>query len=906
MSGRDRPGEQAGGHRPAASPVAVRVARGRSRHPVGLTTGLTAGLTDEQAAETRRRVGPNAVRDHRARPLPVLARQVRSPLLVLLLVAATVSFFVGERTDAVVIGVIVALSVGLGFANEYRAERAVEALHERMRHRAQVLRGGAWTTRDVTDLVPGDVVGLRLGAVVPADVRLAEAHGLECDESVLTGEAMPVRKQPGDTALMGTVVTGGTATGVVSGTGAATAFGEIAAGLGERHAETAFQTGLRRFSGLLVWVAAVLTAGVLAVNLVLGRPLLGALLFSLAIAVGVTPQLLPAVVTTSLATGARRLTRLKVLVKRLVVIEDLGDVEVLFTDKTGTLTQARIELRASLAPDGTDDAAEPLRWGLLCADPPGSDPLDDALHQAARPGGLADGVAARGYRRLAERPFDHERRVASVLVEDAAGQRTTITKGAPEQVLARCRAVPGGARETADRLFGEGARLIAVAIRPHAPANGPQENGPQENGPQENGPQEDGPRENGPRDDRPSAEAAGVGGPQECGLELAGFLVFSDPPKPGAAQAVERLAALGVTVKILTGDNALVAAKVGESIGLPGGGVLTGADLDGLDDNALAGALATTSVFARVSPEQKARIVAVQRRGGLDVAFLGDGVNDALALHRADVGISVDSGTDVAKDAADVVLLEKDLGVLADGIVEGRRIFANTIKYLLMGTASNVGNMVSAAAASAVLPFLPMLPSQVLLNNLLYDASQLAIPADRVDAEQLARPARFDLGLIRRFMLVFGPISSVFDLLMFAVLLRVFHAGPALFRASWFVESLATQTLVIFVVRTRRAPFWRSRPGAALAAAVTAVVLSGLVLPYTPLGPDLGFAPIPPVILGTVTAVLVVYLALVETVKRRFRTGPPAPQRERLPHLRLHRRAAVFSRRPAQRRRGAA
>ncbi|WP_198167645.1 magnesium-translocating P-type ATPase [Microbispora sp. ATCC PTA-5024] len=824
------------------------------------------GLTDEQAAAVRAEAGPNAVRSHRARPVAVLLRQLRSPLLMLLLVAATVSFFVGERTDAVVIGVIVALSVGLGFANEYRAERAVEALHEHLRSRARVLRGGALVERDVTELVPGDVVELRLGAVVPADVELAEARDLECDESVLTGESLPVRRKAGDTALMGTVVTAGTGTGTVSGTGARTAFGAIAAGLGERHAETAFQIGLRRFSGLLVSVAAALTAGVFATNLVMGRPLLDAMLFSLAIAVGVTPQLLPAVVTTGLATGSRRLTRRKVLVKRLVAIEDLGDVEVLFTDKTGTLTQAGIALRQAVRPDGTPDPGDPrgpFRLGVLCADPPGSGALDDALHDAldrtlnAGPRGAGAAMGEwrpESWRRLDAKPFDHGRRMASVLVEDPAGESLTIVKGAPEAVLARCREVPEESRALAERLFAEGARLVAVATRPGA------------------------------------RELV------ESDLDLAGFLVFSDPPKPGVGEALRRLAALGITVKILTGDHPAVATGLCGKIGLPVAGVLTGEEVERLDDAALTDALPATTVFARVSPEQKARIVGVQRNGGLDVAYLGDGVNDALALHRADVGISVDTGADVARDAADVVLLEKDLGVLADGIVEGRRIFANTVKYLLMGTASNVGNMFSAAAASAVLPFLPMLPSQVLLNNLLYDAGQLAIPADAVDPEQIARPARFDLGLIRRFMLVFGPLSSMFDLAMFALLLRAFHAAPPLFRASWFVESLATQTLVIFIVRTRRTPFWRSRPATALVIAVGAVVAAGVALPYTPFASELGLAPVPPAILAVIAVVLVVYLALVEVAKRRFRTAPAPRVRRQPPHRRVHRRATPFSR----------
>ncbi|MBO3753007.1 magnesium-translocating P-type ATPase [Streptosporangiaceae bacterium NEAU-GS5] len=803
-----------------------------------------AGLTDAQAAAIRARVGSNAVREHRTKALPVLARQLRGPLQGLLLAAATVSFFVGERTDAVVIAVIVAVSAGLGFANEYRAERAVEALHDRMRHRARVLRDGVLVERDVVDLVPGDVIDLRLGEIVPADVQVTKAYGLECDESVLTGESAQVPKVDGTVALMGTVVSAGSATGLVTATAARTEFGRIAAGLGDRHPETAFQLGLRRFSRMLVWVAGALTTLVFAANLVLRRPALDALLFSLAIAVGVTPQLLPAVVTTSLATGARRLARLKVLVKRLIVIEDLGDVEVLFTDKTGTLTEARITLRESVDPAGKA-FPDLIGYGILCAEPSGANPLDTALREAGSP--------PAGCMRLAELPFDHGRRMASVLIE-RAGSRLVIAKGAPEAVFARCRTVPPEASATADRLFAEGARVVAVATR---------------------------------TDTRELAESD---------LDLAGFLVFTDAPKPGAAAAVTRLEGLGVEVRILTGDHPAVARGVCATIGLAVNDVLTGADLDRMDDAALAAALPSATVFARVSPEQKARVVAAQRRAGLDVAYLGDGVNDALALHSADVGISVDSGTDVARDAADVVLLEKDLAVLADGIVAGRRIFANTVKYLLMGTASNVGNMFSAAAASALLPFLPMLPGQVLLNNLLYDASQLAIPSDRVDAEQIARPSRFDLSLIRRFMLVFGPISSLFDLTMFAVLLWVFQTGPELFRASWFVESLATQTLVIFIVRTRRVPFWRSRPSAALVAAVGVVVAVGLALPYTPFGVELGFAPIPAPILATIAAVLATYLTLVEVVQRRFRTPGPAAARTRQAGARVHRRAARFSR----------
>ncbi|MDX6353670.1 MAG: P-type Mg2+ transporter, partial [Streptomyces sp.] len=760
------------------------------------------GLTASQVSERSARYGPNAVSSHRARLVPVLWHQLRSPLLVLLMVAAVASYFVGERSDAVIIGLIVAVSVGLGFVNEYRAEKAAEALHAQIRHETVVLRDGHPAQVDVTALVPGDVVELKLGDVVPADLRLLEVAGLECDESVLTGESLPLEKgtaavpegtalaELSGCALMGTVVHAGSATGVVVSTGARTGFGAIAAGLGTHQLDTEFQVGLRKFSMLLVYVAGALTTSIFAINVVLHKPILDALLFSLAIAVGITPQLLPAVVSTSLAAGSRRMSRRKVLVKRLVCIEDLGNVDVLFTDKTGTLTLGRIDyMRAVAAGGGGPD--EVLRWGLLCTENTGSaggNPLDQALW--ASPGSAAQRTAAAGYTTLAVLPFDHERRMVSVVVRDPAGHTVLVTKGAPETVLDRCTGVPPEARQALDAEFAAGNRVVAVAMRPF------------------------------PAGPRPTPA-------DEQGLTLLGFLVFLDPPKHDAARSLRRLGDLGIAVKVVTGDNPAVAAKVCHDLGLGDGGALTGTDLDALDDAQLADAITRTTVFARVSPEHKARIVRVQRLSGGGVAFLGDGVNDALALHAADVGISVDSATDVAKDAADVILLEKNLDVLADGVIEGRRIFANTIKYVLMGTSSNFGNMFSAAGASIFLGFLPMLPSQILLNNLLYDTSQLAIPTDNVDDEQLRKPSHWDIAFIRRFMLFFGPVSSLFDVLTFWVMLHVFHAGPALFRSGWFVESLATQTLVIFAIRTRRIPFLRSRPSRPLVLAAFGAVLVG-------------------------------------------------------------------------------
>jgi Mg2+-importing ATPase len=829
------------------------------------------GLSSVEAAARRAELGPNAVLTHQVHAWAVLARQLRSALLGLLVVTAAISFFLGDRTDAVIIALILSASVGLGFVNEYRAERAAQALHAEIHHVVTVVRDGTASEVDVFDLVPGDIVRLHLGGVVPADVRLLESTGLACDEAVLTGESLPVDKTtdavPAATvlaelascALMGTVVHGGTGVAVVVATGVRTEIGRIAAGLGEHPPETAFQVGLRRFSVLLLEVALVLTAAIFGINLLLHRPLLDAALFSLAIAVGITPQLLPAVVSTSLATGSRQLARRKVLVKRLVCIEDLGDMDVLITDKTGTLTDGTISFQAAIDPTGAPSQPA-LRHGLLATEETGpkagGNPLDSALWQAPS----AAAMDLDEFHRLDLVAFDHERRMTSALIQAPDGTRLLVVKGAPESVLARCVDIPAAADATLAAQFTAGSRVVAVASRP-------------------------------------APDVTTLSAADEHDLHLDGFLVFLDPPKAGAAASLRRLAALGITVKIATGDNALVAEKVCADLGLTSGGTLSGTDIDGLDDAALTEAAGTASIFARVSPEQKARLVRLLRKGH-DVGFLGDGVNDALALHAADVGLSVDTAADVAKDAADAVLLEKDLGVLADGVAEGRRIFANTIKYVLMGTSSNFGNMFSAAAASAVLTFLPMLPGQILLNNLLYDSSQLAIPTDHVDAEQLAAPAHWDIAFIRRFMLFFGPLSSLFDFATFGLMLYVFHAGPTLFRTGWFVESLATQTLVIFAIRTRRIPFLRSRPSRPLLAAAIGVVIVGAALPFTPLSRLLGFQPLPIGFFAALAGMVLAYLALIELAKRIFFANPAG----RLPSLRhrgrdhhLQRRASRFS-----------
>jgi Mg2+-importing ATPase len=834
------------------------------------------GLRSEEAAERLRTHGPNAVRSHKVHPFAVLARQFANPIEVLLLGAAGISIVVGDRTDAAIVAVIVLLTVALGFVNELRSEQAVADLHDRIRHTVTARRDGADVEIDVTDLVPGDIVRLELGQIVPADIRLVSAEDFECDEAVLTGESTPVSKgseptPPGESpldlgscALMGTVVQSGSAVGVVAFTGGETAFGAIALKLGERHERTGFENGLRAFTNLLVRITGVLVLVIVAINLLRGRPFLDTALFALAVAVGLTPQLLPALVTVSLAQGSRTLTKAGVVVKRLVAIEDLGNVDVLFTDKTGTLTAGRIVFERAVDPDAHDDD-DVLRLARECTDvtlssgrATGGNPLDRALWDT--PGETtvqADHIALL--------PFDPQRQLMAVLVDDPDRGRIEITKGAPEAVLARCTDTPEGVSDMLDGLFADGTRVVAVATRP-----------------------------------APGREVLGFDSPND--FRLAGFATFLDPPKADVATSVASLRDLGITVKVVTGDNPLVAAHLCAEIGIPVEGTLTGTQIDELDDAGLASAIADTTIFGRVTPDQKARILRAERSRGSTVAFLGDGVNDAVALHTADVGISVDTATDVAKDAASVVLVRKDLGVLADGVVEGRRIFTNTMKYVLMATSSNFGNMFSLVGASLIVPFLPLLPTQVLLNNLLYDTSQLSIPVDNVDEEQLRRPSHWDVGFIRRFMEVFGPLSSAFDFATFAVLILAFGAGtnPTLFRSGWFVESLLTQTLVVFVVRTRRWPFWRSRPAKALLFTTLSCAVLAVAFPFGPLSGAFGFEPLSAALMGTIVLLAAAYLILVDLVKRWFYRHVPspaaAPTDVRTPHRRrIERRAARFT-----------
>ena len=817
------------------------------------------GLTSADAAERLEQTGTNELVSSRRTALSVLLGQLRSPLLALLLVAACVSIAVGEVASGGIILAIMALSVALGFFNEYRSEQTLASLRSRTGRRATVVRDGNAAEIPASELIPGDVCLLQTGDVVPADLRLLDAAELTIDEAALTGEAYPAEKEaaataaaPGavhcDCAYLGTVVRGGRGTGVVALTGMATRLGSVAGGLEEHQPPTAFQRGLTSFTGLLAKVTAVLTVFIFIANAALGKPALDALLFSLAIAVGLTPQLLPAIVSVNLSTGARRMAKRSVLVKRLVSIEDLGDADLLFTDKTGTLTVGEIGLREAVAPDGAP-APELIRLGLLCSElsfehggTPLGNTLDLAIWRALEPGVAEAELDA--VRRVATLPFTFERRRTSVVL-DSKEPRRLLCKGAAEEVLARCTSVRAGRKTlplasaradvdaTLGRLLDAGHRILALA-------------------------------------ERPVLARASYGENDEQELVLLGFLVFADPPKPDAAESIARLRRLGIELKVLTGDNERTTAHVCAEVDLPVNGVARGDDLTGLSESEVSALVARTTIFARVSPEQKAILVTASQRNGDDVAFLGDGVNDAVALHRADVGISVDTAVDVAKEAADVVLLEKSLGVLADGVTEGRRIFANTTKYVLMGTSSNFGNMFSAAGASLFLSFLPMLPSQILLNNLLYDCSELTIPTDNVDEELLARPEHWDVGFIRRFMVFFGPISSLYDFVTFGVMLWVFHAHAPLFHSGWFVESLATQSLVVFVIRTRRVPFFHSRPSRPLLITTLAVVLVGLLIPYSPVAGALGFRALPWTFLVILIGMAATYLGIAEVGKAYF------------------------------------
>ncbi len=796
--------------------------------PAGLT-----GLGDDEVAARRAESCSNAIEAPRVTLVGTFLRQFASPFDALLLGAATLAFVLRDATDASIVLTIVLISAVLGARNEYRAGRILEDLRGRISRKATVVRGGELRRVDAADVVVGDVVALTLGDAVPADLTIHDATGLECDESVLTGESRPVEKAAGDEAYMGTTVGGGYGFGVVIATGKRTRFGAIAQSAARRSPETAFQIGLRKFSTLLLIITVIVTLVIIVASLWLHRSLVESLLFALAISVSLAPQMLTVIVSVSLSLGAYRMAQTGAIVKRVISIEDIGNIDVLCTDKTGTLTEGRLRFLEAIDPAGnpSDDV---LQTGLWCTDEvdpaladAAANALDVALWQDAPP---AVAQRARACERAATRPFDFARRSMGVVVRNGAGC-TIVSKGAPEAILAQCIDVTAAARARLDAEIDRGGRVVAIATRDV------------------------------PADHAFDAKA------DETQMHYAGALVFADPPKGDVPVVLGELLALGVAAKIITGDHDRAARVLCERVGFPIRAVLTGDELDALDDSALAARITGIDLFTRIAPLQKERIVGVLRKTGAIVGFLGDGVNDAPALRAADVGITVDSATDVAKDASDLVLTRKDLGILAQGIREGRTVFSNTAKYVLMATSSNFGNMLSTSVGSIILPFLPLLPSQVLLNNLLYDISEMTIPTDNVDPEVVARPSRWQMKTVTQYMIYFGPISALGDFTIFAVLLGVVHANATAFRSGYFVESFVTQALVIFVLRTRRVPFFRSQPSLQLAATTIACTIVAVALPWTPLARPLGLEPLLPIVSLTIGAILVGYGLSVEAIK---------------------------------------
>ncbi|HEX5215661.1 MAG TPA: magnesium-translocating P-type ATPase [Vicinamibacterales bacterium] len=812
-----------------------------------LTSG-PEGLSGAEAATRLREHGPNELRERRTLSrLGVLVRQSRSPLLLLLVFAAGASAVTGQWLDAAIVVTIVMATVGIGYSREYRAQTVAGALRARLHVRASVLRDGQARPLPPEEVVPGDVVLLSAGSLVPADAVILQATDFFVSEAVLTGESFPVHKKPGvvdrsaglgartNCVFVGTNVRSGVARCLVVRTGSKTEFGAIAHRLTLRPPETEFDRGIRRFGYLLTSAMLIMVLLVFAAHMFGGRPPVETLLFAVALAVGLSPELLPAILSVNLARGAQMMARRGVLVRRLNAIENLGSLSVLCMDKTGTLTEGVVELEGAYDGSGQPSQAVLDLGACNAALETGvASPLDDAITNARRPD--LDTV-----RKLGEIPFDFVRKRVTVVVQAQNGARL-ITKGAFHHVMDVCTRsgddalLDADGRAELERRYdewtGRGIRVLAVAAR--AVEQHPVYS----------------------RDD-------------ERDMIFMGFLTFLDRPKEGVADALAELAALGVSVKLVTGDSRLVAQHIATLVGMRADRVLTGRQLDELNDEALWRVAETTDLFVEVDPNQKERIILSLKKMGHVVGFLGDGVNDAPAMHAADTSLSVEAAVDVAREAADFVLLERSLDVIRQGIEEGRRTFANTLKYILITTSANLGNMVSMAAVSLFLPFLPLTAGQILLNNFLSDVPAVGIADDSVDAELVDRPRRWDIRFIGRYMVEFGILSSLFDLLMFGVLLGIFRAGPDVFRTGWFVESLLTELVVALVIRTRR-PFYRSRPGTLLLVSTAGLIAFAFAVPYLPLAELVGFVPIPGTLLATIMLITVGYVAATEAQKRWF------------------------------------
>ncbi len=816
------------------------------------------GLSSDEVELRRLSYGPNeVVRQKKLAAFRQFAGQLKNPLIIILLLAAVLSVFLGELVDALIIIVIVFLSVFIDFFQEYRAERAVELLKEKISTTATVIRDGARQDVPLSELVPGDIITLSAGDIVPADARVLLARDFFVDQSALTGESFPVEKtaqerqgmEPDPSGreqylFMSSPVVSGSATAVVVKTGMLTEYGKIAERLTARPPETEFERGLKQFSYLVTRIIFLLVIFVFFTNALFKHGVLDSLLFAVALAVGLTPELLPMILTVNLAKGALAMSEKGVIVKHLASIQNFGSMDTLCTDKTGTLTENQITLIYHVDAERNSSQQVLLYSYLNSYHQTGmKSPLDEAILRES-------GVEIGQYRKIDEIPFDFIRKRISVVVEKDGG-RILITKGAPEEILKLCTRISRGNGEEPftgewqkravalyDTFSGEGFRILAVASKKIT-------------------------------DERTTYSVE-----DETDLTFYGFVAFIDPPKETAHESLLMLHDAGIDVKIITGDNELVTRHVCATLDFPITRIIQGSEIARMDSDTLASAVEQANIFTRVSPPQKERIIRALMKNNHVVGYLGDGINDAPSIRAADIGITVDNAVDIAKESADIILLKKDLRVLRDGILEGRKTFGNTMKYIMMGTSSNFGNMISVAAASLFLPFLPLLPVQILLNNLLYDLSQSTIPTDTVDEEYVLAPKRWDIGFIKKFLLVFGPVSSLFDILTFITLLLVFHAPMEIFRTVWFLESLCTQTFIIFAIRTTKVPFYKSRPSRFLIMSSILVVMAGIAIPFTPIGNLFGFVPLTLPYFLLIGGIVTGYIVVVELVKTGFYRNP--------------------------------
>jgi len=817
------------------------------------------GLTQAEAEERAETAGPNVVAQEKPQGWPIrLLKIMRNPLVILLGTLSAISFATGDPRAGIVMAAMVALSVSLRFLQEARADAAAEKLKAMIHVTATVVRDGKASEIPLRDLVPGDIIQLSAGDMIPGDVRVLTSKDTFVSQGSLTGESLPVEKfhDPETKAVvspielknicfMGTSVQSGTATAVVVTTGSQTYFGSMAKSITGERVLTSFDEGLNRFTWLMIKLMAVMVPLVFLINGFTKHDWKGAFFFALAVAVGLTPEMLPMIVSVCLSKGALAMSRRKVIVKRINSIQNFGGMDVLCTDKTGTLTEDRVVLMRHCDVTGRESQDVLLDGYLISYFQTGlRNLLDHAILDC--PDFKAREVLEK-YKKLDEIPFDFTRRMMSVLVEDPEGKAILLTKGAPEEVFAHSSQFEQDGKlspmdpqrieelkEEYESLSNDGFRVLAVATKE-------------------------------------------ISGKQICAKEderdltLRGYVAFLDPPKSTAARALAALHQHGVAVKILTGDNQLISRKVCKDVGLVADPMLLGGDVEKMSDPELAEVVGKTTLFARLSPSHKERVIRALRTKGHVVGFMGDGINDAPGLRAADVGISVDTATDIAKESADLILLEKDLMVLEGGVTEGRKVFANILKYIRMGASSNFGNMFSVLGASAFLPFLPMAPIQVLTNNLLYDFSQVPIPTDAVDEEQVARPRPWNIAEITRFILFIGPISSIFDYTTFFVMLYVFHcwdpARASVFQTGWFVESLMTQTLIIHVIRTNKIPFIQSRASLSLTLTTLCIMAFGVWLPYSPVASSLGFSKLPSLYWPILLLTLFAYVGLTQLIK---------------------------------------